>query len=350
MSSQLATPSVQYLGLAGYGNVGDDAIRGAFTERLGATFAFADVPVGRRAIATRGTRHFLTSRGSALLLGGGTILGRTIWRHHLNRTRFLYRPPTWDMLGAGVEDPDFVGNGSYSSWAEIGRWATILNRFSSVTVRGPRSHAILRRAGIDAHVVGDPALLLGGRRTPVALSERDIDLLVNVTCGEDQWGGTEHDWTPAVAEAVKTSVERGRRVAFVSMDPIDDAWNERVARRIGLVPELFRPRDHDDFFGVAERSKLVVGTRLHANVLAAAAGTPTISLEYRPKCRDFMESIDMASSCHRVDRLKTDDLRLNIEAILADWSTHHSRTSSSVSGLRTRLTTELSSIADRLAG
>jgi polysaccharide pyruvyl transferase WcaK-like protein len=48
---------------------------------------------------------------------------------------------------------------------------------------------------------------------------------------------------------------------------------------------------------------VVVGERLHACVLAAAAGRPFVAVEYRPKVRDFTESVAMDDYLIRSDEL-----------------------------------------------
>ncbi|MGC9309019.1 MAG: polysaccharide pyruvyl transferase family protein, partial [Thermoplasmatota archaeon] len=47
----------------------------------------------------------------------------------------------------------------------------------------------------------------------------------------------------------------------------------------------------DAMMDIYASSLFSIGERLHANVLSAAAGTPFISLGYRPKCYDFAESL-----------------------------------------------------------
>jgi Polysaccharide pyruvyl transferase len=307
---------------------------------------FRDVPIGRKALLRGGLAHFFDARGTPVLLGGGTVLGRTIWRTHLRRTQRFFSPSRWEMLGAGVEDPGFVGTRQYTSEAEIGRWKPLLGRFRNITVRGPRSQSILADHGIKSTVVGDPALLL--KPKDGAPSVRACDLLVNATCGEDQWGGVDLDWTPALVRALAPMVRAGLTIEFVSMEPTDEAWNRRVAEALQLRPVIHKPTDCGQFFAIAAASKLVIGTRLHCNVLASAADTPTISLEYRPKSRDFMESIGCGSMCHRVDQLDPSELERSIADTLNTWSDSRERVRRGVDALRIALRDELRNVSRAL--
>ncbi|HEU5112967.1 MAG TPA: polysaccharide pyruvyl transferase family protein, partial [Acidimicrobiia bacterium] len=50
------------------------------------------------------------------------------------------------------------------------------------------------------------------------------------------------------------------------------------------------------------------GERLHACILAAAVSTPFIGIEYRPKLRDFAESVDRGDLVVRTDSLSGDSI------------------------------------------
>lgn len=331
---------LQYLGYSGHDNLGDDVIKSALEERLPEA-TFLQVPMGRRDLLRHGSRHAVAARGAALLLGGGTLVGRSDWHDHVERAAHFFRPRAWEMLGIGVEDPDFVGSRAHTSNDDLRHWKSPLARFRSVTVRGPRSRELLAGIGVDAEVVGDPALLLQPDVPSPELVHRSIDVLVNATCGEDQWGGVDLDWTPRLVDALRTTGGTALNVEFVSMESTDDAWNQRIAKSLGIEPVIHRPRSHVEFFELAACTKVLLGTRLHSNILAAAAGTPNMSVEYRPKCRDYMDSVQCGRYCYRSNALDADQIAEDLGAILADWSGHRERLGRSVAVLRDRLEREM---------
>lgn len=337
---------ILYLGFAGHGNLGDDAIKDALAARLN-EFRFYNIPVHKARIAHAiATGEAFGRRQCPLLLGGGTILGRTLWRGHFRRTQMVFKPKSWTMLGAGVEDPAFSGDSSYTSDAEMRQWKPLLERFNDVSVRGPRSREILLEAGIQSTIVGDPALLL----EPSGLDRsKDIDILINTTCGDDQWGGRALDWTDRLAVAVAPFVRQGARVAFLRMEKTDEAWNRRTAERLRLPLEEHRPQSASALFDLLASSRMLVGTRLHANVLSAAAGVPSISLEYRPKCRDFMESIGQGGRCFRVDGFDPDEVEAAIEDALQNPSSIQHEILEEVDTLRERLTARLPEVVSEIA-
>jgi polysaccharide pyruvyl transferase WcaK-like protein len=55
-----------------------------------------------------------------------------------------------------------------------------------------------------------------------------------------------------------------------------------------------------------ERCDVFVGIKLHSVILSYCANTPAIMVEYQPKCRDFMASIDMEQYNVRVDEFKSE--------------------------------------------
>ncbi len=99
----------------------------------------------------------------------------------------------------------------------------------------------------------------------------------------------------ALADLTRRLVADGRDVRFLSCFPADDRPIFEIMRAAGH-PELPYVAAYADESGAVQllaESGLVVSERLHGAVLAAATGTPFIGLEYRPKVRDFAQSVNM---------------------------------------------------------
>ena len=88
----------------------------------------------------------------------------------------------------------------------------------------------------------------------------------------------------------------------------------------------------------------MVGERLHAVVLAAAAGVPSVMLEYQPKCLDFMESIGRTDWCVRTDRVTGPEILERIEALSQARSDHVVEIVTAVGELRRRLAVEVARV------
>jgi polysaccharide pyruvyl transferase WcaK-like protein len=273
------------------------------------------------------------------------VLGRRIWRLHLGAAlRHVARRPAF-MLGPGVEDPAFARRHRGSSRVSGSRWRPLLGSFDRVTVRGPRSLELLADAGIDAVLVGDPALLCGVGQ-PVARGEGVVGVVLG--CGDDLWG---HDQEHVVAEtaAAITSVLGPRSVRFLTVNPADAPSHVRAASLLGLPAgrvEVVRAWTPAAFDEAVEGCEAVVSQRLHGAVLAAGRGVPVAMIEYQPKCRDFMASIGGADLSVRTDDLTP--LAGVVERVLAEGNAIAADQAARVAALRALLQAEAARIREAL--
>jgi polysaccharide pyruvyl transferase WcaK-like protein len=218
------------------------------------------------------------------------------------------------MIGAGVEDPSFEGINSFSGAGELAKWGELLRDFDEVCVRGPRSASLLAEIGVEAKVVGDPALLLAPPRPP----ERIEALVVSLGYGDDLRGGQQLAVVEAVVGAVASYADQGVPVRFVAISPRDVEWAEASVARIPRAEVVVVNRPIEWFAAVAD-ARLVIAERLHAAVLAAAAGVPVVALAYQPKVDDFMASIGQEAQCLPTDGLLSGQLRDLVETA---WDAH----------------------------
>jgi polysaccharide pyruvyl transferase WcaK-like protein len=79
---------------------------------------------------------------------------------------------------------------------------------------------------------------------------------------------------------------------------------------------------------------LVIGQRLHSAVLACGLGVPAISLAYRPKCDDFMESIGRQNFALRTDQAGVDTILALMDDITANYAEHCQQTAAACDRLR----------------
>jgi polysaccharide pyruvyl transferase WcaK-like protein len=331
-----------YVGWTGHGNLGDDAIADALLPHLPAVEPW-HVPHDPKAFARRVLGGGLRGAGDrAVLVGGGTVVGRRNWRLLLEATGLLLaRRRPWHLIGIGVEDPAFQGKNSFSAGDELTRWRDLCARFDRVTVRGPRSAALLDSVGIDAEVVGDPALL-HEPATPVA--PRDKLLAVNLGYGDDLWGHDHARVVDAVAGLARGVVADGWSVRFLVINPKDRQFAEEALRRAGVAGEIRLATTVPDYFAAIGDCSVLVAERLHALVLAAAAGVPMAGLEYQPKCADFLASVGAAEWSVRTDRVTPEMLREHVDALARQRTTESARLLGEVAALRTRLRDELARI------
>lgn len=306
---------IGYLGWSGRGNLGDDVLRDIVVEAL-PNSRVTYLPMELRELPQYLDPRLAGRRRSRpLVLGGGTVVGRANWRVALELTRIACGGGR-HLLGIGVEDPAFGGRHAFSSPAELRRWKPVLNTFEHVTVRGPSSAELLAGIGVDAEVVGDPALMLAPASTVVPTADELPVYAVSLGFGDDLWGLDQAAVTSAVATALRGTP---CAVRVVVMNAADKALARQLEHALpdAEISE-WHPTTPAEFFEAVEGVEVMIAERLHAGVLAAAADVPVVMLEYQPKCLDFMRSIGAADLSIRTDAVDAATVRDAIERASVD--------------------------------
>lgn len=335
-------PLVAYLGWHGRSNLGDDAIYDAVRSQLpGATIL--DLPCYPHemicAVATGLNRSL---RRSTQVVGGGTLVGRRHWRQLVGRGLALTRNNGSYAIGVGVEDPVFIGRKSGSDNDELKRWAPMLSEFHTVSVRGPRSAELLSDVGLNVEVSGDPALLLP---RPDVVPEDGL-IGVNLGFGDDLWGHDPARLADEMSAAMKQLSSQGYRFVGILMNRDDKRWTELALN--GIAADIVRPVDANAAARELARCSVAIVSRLHAGILASLSGTPVVSLEYQPKCRDFALSIDDERSLIRTDELTSAAVIDRVAGALADSANIRIKTRAAVARLRQLLQAEYAVLGRQL--
>ncbi len=273
---------VEYVGLTGKNNLGDDAVRVAI-ERL---MPWAQI----------GTDH---ADPKMLMVGGGTLLNGK--RYYLTRM-LRQNSPTLEraLFGTGVRNPDYWG-----TTEPMEEWFSFIDSALVAALRGPDSVANLHALGYwrDLPIIGDPALSLEAPAHTVAADGRVVVCPVH-TAG-NLHGGDDSVVFKALAATIRRLRDEGREVVMLSAFPEDDRWIIELMRDAGdaAMPYVAGYADLDASLALLASADLVIGERLHAAILAAAVGTPFVALEYRPKVLDFTRSIGQEAVTVRTDAM-----------------------------------------------
>ncbi len=304
-------------GYFGFGNLGDEAllrglIRGlkrenpavdiwvlsadpkgtARSHRVSATPRFS--PLG---IISRLHRSRLFISGGGTLLQDETSLRSLVYYSSLIYAARVMRTPV--MIYANGIGPLHSG---------IGRSLAVgaLRTASRITLRDRASAGTLRAllgnndAGPDWEVTADPAFALRPADRP------DVEMVLDraFSCRWDDhpiavismrpWRGDSELPARLAARAADLLSEQGFISLLMAMQESRDLPLAKLAAKMtrretavlcatGMQPELV--------MGIMERSDLVLGMRLHALILAAAAGSIPVGLSYDPKIDGFLSDI-----------------------------------------------------------
>jgi polysaccharide pyruvyl transferase WcaK-like protein len=293
-----------YFGWLGYKNLGDEALYYCIHELFKEAFQFR----------TSGEMDRLywpglaLSRFSVFFLGGGTLINRN---DNVINTLLAYREkiPRSLVLGTGVANEDFWQQFENRS-DRLKDWKDFLDSSDFVGVRGPDSMRFMEKLGIDKAVItGDPVLYLG-QDTIVPKARRKR---VGINFGDTKnklWGKSDQKVEEEIYRLVKLFLEKGWEISFFNVYEKDTSAFRKFIDR-------YRLENRIRFFDASSCSMdtaltyfkdvdVFIGEKLHASVFAACTYTPFIMLEYRPKCHDFMCSLDYERYNVRLDQFSAD--------------------------------------------
>lgn len=276
-----------------------------------------------RALATKAFHRLARLSGREVgMCGGGTYLNRSA---EALRTYTEIRKRTGSPVptfGTGVVHPGFWLSRE-TGWVDLRReWVDVLAELPVVGVRGPLSKALLDEAGARNIVVcGDPGVAFHvayANKTIAPPRAGPFRVGLNPgTCSGHLWG-REEDVQESLTGLARWLRQAGHEIEIIPVWPKDVASCVDVARRAELDKAVVTSVccSHEAFLSRMENLDLMVSMKLHAGILAAAANVPFVSLEYRPKCRDFAASLEWEEFLIRTDHLQPDTLIEPVSALM----------------------------------
>lgn len=305
-TDQPATKRVGYVGWVGQSNLGDEAMYSAFDNVL-----FKEVDI----IPLTGKNR--NQRFDAAFLGGGTMINRDPGFLRTFQMAQASCPKSY-VFGTGVCGDEFWR--TRPGWKDrMPEWLDCLNKAEFIGLRGPYSRQRLLEYGVsNTEVIGDPALSLALPTVKPKKFARHIGISVGTSHGH-VWGN-ERDVLEAVIKVAWELVQRGWTITFVPVWPPDLRYNEAAAQFISS-PEV---SVFHKFYSIKKTMDLMesvdvfIGEKLHSVVLAMCVYTPSIMLEYRPKCRDFMASLDLEAFNIPTDKLSVEQILHLVDKLYAD--------------------------------
>lgn len=276
-----------YIGWLGRGNLGDEALYEAISCLFADRIKFYDKGYVGKVVNLLLKGHF-----DAVFLGGGTLInGSNFYLDQLNKVSGRKKV----VFGTGVSDPEYW-NTTENKFNSISGWVDLLESVDYLSVRGPRSKKILESWGVkrEVNVIGDPALYF--LRESIVRKKHQKVLGVNVGFTKNLlWGGRDDYLLEVVSKGLKVLSGMGWSFKFfpvVSGDlkAIDQVVNILPSDKVKIVSKF---DDVSAYLSEMDEIDIFIGEKLHSVILSICSHTPSIMLEYRPKCRDFMESIDL---------------------------------------------------------
>jgi polysaccharide pyruvyl transferase WcaK-like protein len=215
-------------------------------------------------------------------------------------------------------------------WQDMSEaWEAILSGAKHIGLRGPSSLAYIEELGVkNAVVTGDPVLYLG--RDTVIAKPRTKSIGVNFGYSRDRlWGKSDVEFAKKLLGICELLIKEGYNLSFFSVWPKDtefmrSALDDFLPEFKGEIFDAWK-YSIDEAFAYFDSVDLFLGEKLHASISAACTHTPFIMFEYRPKCRDFMESIGEVNLNIKTDSVDTDCVMALVEDLYGDAPKYQER-------------------------
>lgn len=260
--------------------------------------------------------------------------------------------------------------GRIRSEADGRRIRDVLQRCSMVVVRDDISRKQLADFGLTENVTVAPDIGFLTEPDPsgVGLLGQATGKLVGVTVVNWPYGGADSGSGGAIMErysaALIDALERtykdlGAAPVFVLQDMttfhgmsdiqiIRDVC-DRLRRRDVPAHVIDQDLDPSALAGIYRRCELVIGTRFHSCILAAAAGTPAIAIEYQgTKTRGLMRSLDLEDHVHELTSLTGEALLDDIRSVFETRSEIVASLQANVASFRSTIDRAVSEILEDL--
>lgn len=313
----------QYIGCLDIDNLGDVAVFLAIQDIFAHDVAFATRRVPQKLSNAIG--DYINPH--AIFLGGGTLIKKSRkYLKQMNDSKRLYPEAKTIIFGTGVGDIDMWNQ--FGIPTDVSGWCEALEQADYVSVRGPISQAHLKKWGLKREVpaIGDPAVWFARDRITPKRRQMRIGLNLGSTRGQLH-GQDDNRVLEFGANFLKKLDTDGWEITLFPVIESDVTFLKQVVEQAGID----MPPMHMDFLNVAatvaalEQQDVFVGEKLHSVILANCAYTPAIMLEYRTKCRDYMQSVDQLEWNVRTDALDTDQIYEKVRALYDDLNGHQAR-------------------------
>jgi polysaccharide pyruvyl transferase CsaB len=270
-------------GYYGFSNTGDEAICLAITQeliRLGHTVTVLSANPKETAslYSVKAVKRMnpletplaILNADVVLSGGGGLLQDKTSSR---TLTYYLGIISLAKILGKRVA----VFNQSIGPLSEQGkpRVASTLKNITNI-VRDTGSLALLEQLGLPVKLGGDPALLL---QPPSEIKQNPNQVLIAPR--EGQAAATD-----CLVELAKQLVKQGKTIVALGFQP---GWDDDELKAFEGIPNtrIENTANPTRAMELIAQSSAVIGVRLHAVILAAAARVPFYGISYDPKVQGF---------------------------------------------------------------
>lgn len=182
---------------------------------------------------------------------------------------------------------------------------------SAIVVREQRSAQVLGLPNI--RVLPDIAINIPYNKPRLhhAPKGRPFSIAISVLHSIPNYQETFPRMLKEIARLVDSLPARNYKVTLVPMhitqtEPMDDLWSSKELEKLikKRRVEYFIPDNLESLVRELGQHDLVIGARLHTNIIAILNATPCIGIAYRPKVRSFFADNQLEEFCLDLDEVE----------------------------------------------
>lgn len=316
-----------YVGCTGHGNLGDEAILQAIKLVLKPSFYLYEISYAKPS-SGKYLRKLVIKHPDYIILGGGTIIRKGANESYLkilNDSVAFWPNAKIAILGPGVAEPEFADFIGFP--IDVEGWRELLKQSSFISVRGIRSKRILESWALnrEVNILHDPAIWFSRNNFDKKKKLKRIGLNF-ADIGSRIYGKNQDSIKQFALEFVRTLQENGWTIFLYPTTKSDMNYMlENIGfKNIERVMKYENYTKLEESLDFLESLDVFVGQRLHSIIFSATVTTPFFALEYEPKTKDFLETINMANYAEQVDRLDAKEIFNKIDTIYSNIDSEQS--------------------------
>ncbi len=225
--------------------------------------------------------YFFKKRFSGIVIGGGTLIGPLFWNENFFTTLLALKIPVY-VHGTGVHK-----NLGFSK-----TWESVFNEQVFGGVRGEISKANLIEIYPSAKIAGDAAFVFFDKHNWNLKPADNRNVLINI--------GTHLNYEEQMSSRmelktfIKSLIDNKYNVQFLPFHFIDNQLGAQLKEEFPEIELLEQPKNYICAENIFKNCSFAIGERLHFTVMAILSHCPFISINYRSKHVDLLESIGLS--------------------------------------------------------
>lgn len=313
----LTRSKVPYIGWVGQDNLGDEVLFNAHLK----LFPKLNILYFRK---SKVIDYYLSLKLSKLfkigILGGGTLINQS--NYWFEQVEYLQKLNLkMFCIGTGVASSDFFQESSNDWKDQTSKWIHALNKFLFVGVRGPYSQDFLVKNSFKKSViVGDTALCLAKDTYMKKDKQGIIGINYGVNKSQSVWG-KESTYTLEMSKFIKKLIKQGYKVHLLPIFIEDIVSNKKLLKLVNdnNCKLIIRYKTLEEYSHELNKCDVFVGQKLHSTIIACMNRIPAIMIEYNPKCRDFMASMDLEKFVIKTSEFKQEKAEKLLKQLISSY-------------------------------